>query len=967
MADPTVLGTQEALCQELDEIERRRGLHSAAPHIAHDDFESREQRAQRLQLGALCLSGGGIRSAAFCLGVLQALAQRHLLRRFDYLSTVSGGGFIGGWLQALMRDLGGPGAAEDAITEPRPAVLRRLRAYTNYLTPHTGPLSADTWTGIVLYLRNLLINWAVFAPLFLLITLIPIFYRTAIWVCSEFLSVNVVLLGFAALTLLGGVVRVCTLLPSHRPPRASTDPTPDYASGRSIRWSVVYPALGWPLLIPWLLDFADGPHPDMSVRPWLAHNAAWTVPLLYLVLMTLAFRVAWWMQSYRSDPGLELFRVNFGRWILASMGAALLTWLMLILAGSMFPLEVPVTLAQGAAPKRVSVDTATALTVFAPLALAVVHVLQTALYVALRRENELADLDREWLARVNAMILRLAVGWTVFALCCLILPLVVSLVQQVKADGTVADTWSGGFISLMGAISMLAGGLAAWLGKIWKSIEQVAEKAGYMERLQAYLPPILGVIFAASLLIVFGGLVNFVLARLQATLGVLWLGPVTDQPPWLPLILQLLVGVTLFVGVITFQHVNVNRFSMHAVYRNRLTRAFLGSARGKRDPDPFTGFDPKDNVPLSSLRDGSDSLFPVVNMTLNITAGSNTAWAERLAASFTATPLACGSATLRHPTQTAIEPEPAGAFVPTTRFAGLETLKDHPTKPSETGPGLGSALTVSGAAVSPNWGYHSSRITAFLMTLFNVRLGIWLPNPAKATADELRLARPRNSLLALINEMLGETTDDSQAIYLSDGGHFENLGLYEMFRRRCSSILVIDAGADPACSFFDLGNAIRKAEIDLGISVTMSEPMQLYPRTKLEAESGLRDTALGFACGAIHYGGGHEGQLLYVKPSYLPAIPVDVRSYGAEHTLFPNESTLDQWFSESQFESYRILGQYQMGELLEGVDRSDLPGLFAAARKTAQHRVAAGDDAATPVVIGRIGQSADNAESAAAE
>ena len=105
------------------------------------------------------------------------------------------------------------------------------------------------------------------------------------------------------------------------------------------------------------------------------------------------------------------------------------------------------------------------------------------------------------------------------------------------------------------------------------------------------------------------------------------------------------------------------------------------------------------------------------------------------------------------------------------------------------------------------------------MTLFNVRLGIWLPNPSKATADELRLARPRNSLMALIDEMLGETTDDSQAIYLSDGGHFENLGLYEMFRRRCSSILVVDAGADEACSLFDLGNAIRKSEIDLGISV----------------------------------------------------------------------------------------------------------------------------------------------------
>ena len=147
------------------------------------------------------------------------------------------------------------------------------------------------------------------------------------------------------------------------------------------------------------------------------------------------------------------------------------------------------------------------------------------------------------------------------------------------------------------------------------------------------------------------------------------------------------------------------------------------------------------------------------------------------------------------------------------------------------------------------------------MTLFNVRLGIWLPNPSKATSDELRLARPRNSLMALIDEMLGETTDDSQAIYLSDGGHFENLGLYEMFRRRCSSILVVDAGADEACSLIDLGNAIRKAEIDFGIRVAMQEPMHVYPRIRLEGESDLTAAALGFACGDIDYGGGHTGQL----------------------------------------------------------------------------------------------------------
>lgn len=965
MPDPGVVTAQEALCHELDEIERRRSRRSAAARSASDDFETREQRAQRLRLSALCLSGGGIRSASFCLGVLQALARKGMLRQLDYLSTVSGGGFIGGWLQVLIKESGGVGAAQDALGAPRPTVLRRLRAYTNYLTPQTGPLSADAWSGMVLYLRNLLINWAVFAPLFLLITIVPIFYRTAISACREIVWINLALLVCAGLVLLIGVVFACSLLPSHRRPCSHADLTPAYASAHSISWGIVYPVLGWTLLVPWLLDFAYW-RAEAQKELWLAHNTYWIVPVLYLALMAVGFIFAWCIQAYHGNPGVPLFRANFGRWILASMGSALLTWFMLMIAKSILPLEVLGKTGE-AQSQWVPVDTATALTVFAPLALAVVHVLQTSLYVALRRETDFADLDREWLGRVNAMILRLASGWTVFALCCLILPLLVTFVQRTKGAG---DTWSGGFISLMGAITMLAGGVTAWLGKIWKSIEEIAEKASLQERLQAYLPVALGVLFVASLLVVFGGLVNFVLAQLQINVASAWPDWKDEQPMWLPLALQLLVAAILCIGVVTFQHVNVNRFSLHAVYRNRLTRAFLGSARNTREQDPFTGFDPQDNTPLSSFGDTGDSLFPVINTTLNITAGTNTAWAERKAASFTATPLTCGSATLRHPSQLASDVEPAGAFVPTTCYAGLETLKT-PTEATEAGPGLGSALTVSGAAVSPSWGYHSSRITAFLMTLFNVRLGVWLPNPAKATADELRLARPRNSLRALINEMLGETTDDAQAVYLSDGGHFENLGLYEMFRRRCSTILVVDAGADEACSLFDLGNAIRKAEIDFGISVRMIEPLRLYARSRIYPETKLTAAARGFAFGEIDYGGGHVGELLYIKPSFLARIPIDVRSYGAQHALFPHESTLDQWFSESQFESYRILGQYQMAELADGAKSGDLPAIFAAARQTVQEQPAVAPEASA-VIAGRIGpapegEATKDEESVAAE
>jgi len=240
-------------------------------------------------------------------------------------------------------------------------------------------------------------------------------------------------------------------------------------------------------------------------------------------------------------------------------------------------------------------------------------------------------------------------------------------------------------------------------------------------------------------------------------------------------------------------------------------------------------------------------------------------------------------------------------------------------------------LTVSGAAISPSWGYHSSRVTAFLMTLFNVRLGIWLPNPATAATEDLALAKPRNSLAALINELIGRTTDTSQAINLSDGGHFDNLGLYEMLRRRCSTIVIIDADTDPDCAMFDLGDAIRKASIDLGVTVTMRKTMRIYSRAMIETDKDL--DPLGFAIGTIRYRDGFRGRLLYVKSCLLRDIPAEVRAYAAQNREFPHEPIIDQWFSESQFESYRGLGSCQVRSLTNSMTGNSLASLFWAAYK----------------------------------
>jgi hypothetical protein len=192
------------------------------------------------------------------------------------------------------------------------------------------------------------------------------------------------------------------------------------------------------------------------------------------------------------------------------------------------------------------------------------------------------------------------------------------------------------------------------------------------------------------------------------------------------------------------------------------------------------------------------------------------------------------------------------------------------------------------------------------MTLFNVRLGAWLPNPRAATASEVRLVKPPNAVIAVFSEMLGMTNANRSSVYLSDGGHFDNLGLYEMLRRQCRFILAVDAGADPDYVYADLGATLRRASIDLDARVEFEDA--IIPGNK-RPSSPIRRAS-------IRYKDGTTGRLVYLKP-YIPhETPADIKAYAAAHPSFPHESTANQFFTESQFESYRHLGEYLMRRAL---------------------------------------------------
>jgi hypothetical protein len=408
---------------------------------------------------------------------------------------------------------------------------------------------------------------------------------------------------------------------------------------------------------------------------------------------------------------------------------------------------------------------------------------------------------------------------------------------------------------------------------------------------------------------------------------------------WITTLAQLGGGlvVALVVGALASLLININLFSLHALYRNRLIRAFLGASYRDRNPDAFTGFDPKDDPPIHTLWPKRDPLtgawppakpgewrpFHVLNLTLNIVSSKHLAWQERKAASFTVSPLHCGTS-IRTGGGTEKPGLAAAGSKQESPAADLRYERRGAYRRSEHygarhGITLGTAMAISGAAANPNMGYHSSPSVTFLMTMFNVRLGWWLGNPGPEGDQTYRREGPAFAIAPLIEETFGLTTDTSHYVHVSDGGHFENLGLYEMIRRRCRLIVVSDVGRDPSYSFEDLGNAVRRISIDLGVRIEFHKLEAL--RRRAPDGTDLAPPCEYHAVADVHYreadgDGAEDGLILYIKAGYHGRESAGVRSYAMANLDFPHQSTADQWFSESQFESYRSLGFEIMDNLL---------------------------------------------------
>ena len=245
---------------------------------------------------------------------------------------------------------------------------------------------------------------------------------------------------------------------------------------------------------------------------------------------------------------------------------------------------------------------------------------------------------------------------------------------------------------------------------------------------------------------------------------------------------------------------------------------------------------------------------------------------------------------------------------------------------------LPTAMAISAAAASPNAGKMTNKPLVALMTLFNIRLGYWVPHPGRL-CGWLREKRRRNQRYkpglwqrlrwrippwGLLREMVSAVDEEHRWVNLSDGGHIENLAVYELLRRRCRYVICGDGEADPGLTFNGLATLMRYARIDLDIEIEI-----LLDDLRLDADGNSHQHA---ALGRIVYpprtpGGKPEiGHLLYIKSSFTANEDETMQEYRANNPAFPHESTADQFFDEGQFEAYRALGFHMADSLFPAAE-----------------------------------------------
>jgi predicted acylesterase/phospholipase RssA len=355
------------------------------------------------------------------------------------------------------------------------------------------------------------------------------------------------------------------------------------------------------------------------------------------------------------------------------------------------------------------------------------------------------------------------------------------------------------------------------------------------------------------------------------------------------LIMSAIVATSLFFGWL----VNLNYISIHRYYRDRLMETFMPDivqARQNRTGAAFGA----NKAMLCDLTDPENPRGPyhIVNTNVVLVDSPQRVYRNRGGDSFMLSPLYCGSN--------------ATGWCPTKDFMGGKMT-------------LATAMAISGAAANPNTGVGGvgltrNRVVSFVMSLLNLRLGYWAGHPRNNPRHVPNHIHP--GLYAFGNVMGADRlgfSEERSFLTLSDGGHFENTGIYELIRRHVRLIIACDGGADSEFSFSDFQTTIRRIEDDFGTRIHVLDnatPDQVVP-VAVEGAAYPKDAKFaeqGHMIGCIRYPDGSKGWLIFLKTALIRDLSFKVKGYAAQNPEFPDQSTIDQFFDEVQFEAYRELG-----------------------------------------------------------
>jgi ABC-type multidrug transport system fused ATPase/permease subunit len=508
-----------------------------------------------------------------------------------------------------------------------------------------------------------------------------------------------------------------------------------------------------------------------------------------------------------------------------------------------------------------------------------------------------------------------------------------------RGAGGASALWSSLSALLLPAIAWVINKVPDWFGK----------GDGRIARLVGNHVATIALIVGLAM---YGLLCVFVHVGVQYLLfdGQPWLDAgVPVPPPLFRFVAAILLGLFLIVGWSTGF---INLSSLHQIYASRLTRAYLGAtnvgrlvnAADPRHNSSSRDSDPGDQVPVAVYQQTrSAAPLHLINVTLNETRSPERS--QLLERDRKGVPLVFA---------------PEGIFVDAGRTGGAGSYYgwDALARAGVEELSVGQLCAISGAAASTAMGARTSLGSALALTFGNIRLGYWwdvgtlMHGPVAAATpigDHLmRRLRPLHTYFYLWNEMTANYSRSFGRLNISDGGHFENSGAYELLRRGVRTILVCDNGADPGYRFGDLEQLVRKARIDLGLSVNVADAEDVVRlvgrgaalflnggtaewRERIAARSptarGPTAEDRGYCLllkvhGRADGGVGHRlcSHIIWMKPRLFCGATQDLVGYALAHPDFPQETTADQFFNEAQWESYRALGEVMIRELLESTD-----------------------------------------------